>query len=181
MNWNTFTMINTEKLWTTEQTAVFTFKNGQTVKNLSVTTKYKHKWRKWFYCWGWKFITHANSDVEAVYHQCFISKRERKLTKKKKKKWRNWTICDSVVSVQVQIYYNIYYYTAGLHFMSLVQQSQRKTSSLLQQWCQSKLFFLSIGPTECFLSDWLTDWLLIQVQLIWVCYTNIPSFSQTKC
>lgn len=30
----------------------------------------------------------------------------------------------SIVSVQVQICYNIYYYTTGLQFMSLVQQSQ---------------------------------------------------------
>ena len=46
------------------------------------------------------------------------------------------------VSVQVQIYYNIYYYTSGLQFMSLVQQSQSGASRLLQQTGNFPSFWL---------------------------------------
>lgn len=99
---------------------------------------------------------------------------QREVNRKKRENWRNWTICVSVVSVQVQIYYNIYYYTTGLQFMSLVQQSQRKTSSLLQQCRLSKLFFFLIRLSG-------RPRLLSLMQLIWACYANVPSFYQTKC
>lgn len=85
---------------------------------------------------------------------------------------RNWTC----VSVQIQIYYNIYYYTGGLQFMSLVQQSQRKL-----QVCYSSVVWSEQTRLLIRAADLLPLWLMMMmmIRLIWACYANIPCFPQS--
>lgn len=61
-----------------------------------------------------------------------------------------------------------------------VQQSQRKTSSLLQQCRLSKLVFLLIRPTDRPTDRFPLRLITTQVRLIRACYANIPSFSSSK-
>lgn len=66
------------------------------------------------------------------------------------------------VSVQVQVYYNIYYYTTGLQFMSLVQQSQRKGNFKCVTAASSE-------ETSTFLFPFA-----IHRPLTSICYANVP-------
>lgn len=106
-------------------------------------TKYENKWRKWFYCWVWKFITHANSDVEACSINILLAN-QREVNKKKLKELNTLCFCTGPNILQ----YTEYYYTTGLQFMSLVQQSQRKLQVCYSSVVRSNFFFLRIRPTD---------------------------------
>lgn len=97
------------------------------------------------------------------------NQREVNNNKNELKELNNLCLCSLCTGPNI-LQYCIYYYTTGLQFMSLVQQSQRKTSSVLER-CR-----LPFDWTDRFLSDWL---MMTWLQLIGVCYTNVPSFSQS--
>lgn len=139
------------------------FKKPDKQKNLSVTTKYKHRWRKWFYCWV-ENSSHMQTAMSKPGLINILLANQREVNNKNElKELNNLCLCSLCTGPNI-LQYCIYYYTTGLQFMSLVQQSQRKTSSV------------RAAPSPFWSSDWLTmTWL----QLKGVCYTNGPPSSQS--
>lgn len=78
------------------------------------------------------------------------NQREVNNNKKRAEELNNLCFCSLCTGPNI-LQYCIYYYTTGLQFMSLVQQSQRKTSSLLQQCRPSKV--LSFDSTDRLTDD----------------------------
>lgn len=108
--------------------------NSQTEKISSVTTKIQKTSEGSEFIVGVENSSHATSDVKATYCRYFISKPEKKSEESEQSV--------SVVSVQVQIYYNIYYYTTGLQFMSAYSSRKENFPLRLMLACYSNVSML---------------------------------------